>query len=553
MMAVSIGVGQQVQAQSLPARAFQSPPAVQTSPGGEFTVEVTIDVASTRNSVLYSERVPENWAVQPIDNGSASFRSDAMQWFWIEVLPDQDAAIQFKVQIPADADIGNRSLTGSLQFEDGFGSVNPVLVNVQPRNQTDNMGGSGGSQRGFSLPVGPLVLAGTVGLVFLAGLGAYAAPRIRSRVPRSKSSGIEVPRWVTPGEGRSELEVPLSLDPFLPDLHTVDTDHLRSTGLRGGAVILGTIAATAVTLALTSSAGALGALVAPFLILAAAGLSGAAVHRWQGRQFTEPRRTAVVGLLVAGILALTILALLPSQPSNAHVASVWNQAALPVALAGALIVFGILEVQSDEEDHETTDTRSRPRASSGIEELETALDDAYELIDEPPQDPEAIRDAVPGLVSRLESAADTDDELASEAIRVADRLRSTSIDQLLKRAEDQLDLAVREIRAGRDPSGPLNRALEAAELGTDLSPGREVRLEAVGAAASIVESAPPDQVARAVVTELADLSFKTDEAGVVEVAEDRGCRMLAAKLGRSLWDQLAQGEDDVDSRGWSPS
>lgn len=427
-------------------------------------------------------------------------------------------------------------------------------VSVEQRREKDDLVMEVREEQPASiLPIDVPILVGLVGAVMLAGVAVYIAPRLRQRSFPGPTKDVEIPRSITPGDDTREVSVPLSLEPFLPDLHTIDVDQLWLTGLRGGAVILGTIAATTVTLALTSSAGALGALVAPFLILAAAGLSGAAVHRWQGRQFTEPKRTALVGLLAAGVFALGILALLPSQPSNAHVASVWNQAALPVALAGALIVFGILEVQSDEEDHETTDTRSRPRASSGIEELETALDDAYELIDEPPQDPEAIRDAVPGLVSRLESAADTDDELASEAIRVADRLRSTSIDQLLTRAEDQLDLAVREIRAGRDPSGPLARAVEAAELGTDLSPGRDVRLEAVGAAASIVESAPPDRLGRAVVTELADLSFKTDEASVVEVAEDRGCRMLAAMLDRSLWDQLAQGEDDVGSRGWSPS
>lgn len=210
--------------------------------------------------------------------------------------------------------------------------------------------------------------------------------------------------------------------------------------------------------------------VAPAVLGCAAFLGGLAGATLTGRDVEErPRGLAtVVGGLV--LVALGVAATLPGMATGAEVAQAW-MGALPLASGVAILASAgvILRWSSAPEPAPTTEEADEEQEEAVDLDPEGAMEDAYDLINDPQEDTGRLIEDVRSTAETLEEVAHSSHPDAREARRVYRRFRTEVGEELLDRAEDSLSASEAALKAHRGTASEAAlRAEEVARAALDV-------------------------------------------------------------------------------------
>lgn len=90
------------------------------TPGGEFTVELSVDKGSTSGFAKLQEEIPEGFIATAIESKSATFSFDKnkVKLIWMSLPADAKFTVSYKVKVDAMA-AGPKSISGTFSYIDG--------------------------------------------------------------------------------------------------------------------------------------------------------------------------------------------------------------------------------------------------------------------------------------------------------------------------------------------------------------------------------------------------------------------------------------------------
>ncbi len=90
------------------------------APGGEFTVELSVDKGATSGFAKLQEEIPEGFVATAIESKSATFSFDKnkVKLIWMSLPADAKFTVSYKVKVDATA-AGPKSISGTFSYIDG--------------------------------------------------------------------------------------------------------------------------------------------------------------------------------------------------------------------------------------------------------------------------------------------------------------------------------------------------------------------------------------------------------------------------------------------------